>query len=347
MTEEEELADGNAHLDSLRSQVRSALLSKKKAEARGALGKLVALSGAEADQINLSELIKGVGQEVGRYTSECGPVRNRLMAGSSLEMIQTELDARIPHWRAFANDLPELSITRDGLPAHEDPALRKRLEELEKKLATGSVMEVLAEWEALGEPVSAARGGFVQMVETLGELLERMDQKDWQGAEKTRNDAMGLVAADEAVSYRPGCEAFLKSTGAMFRWEILLQKSADHTSPEKRERQDLLAELLGAKDELERLIHKDPSLKEILGRMNGAIERLEQYRDRAPESSGAVRILVILLLAIVLALVAAWLLNRQGEPDEPTTFNAFPTHPGGKCVQHDLIHRANPPISES
>jgi hypothetical protein len=303
---------GGAHLENLRTQARSAMLSRKKAEARGILGRLVSLSGEKSDQDNLAELIKGVEQEVGRYSSECGSVRNRLIAGSSLEMIQTELDARIPHWRAFANDLPELSITHDGLPAHEDPSLRKKLEELDKKLAAGSVMEVLAEWEALGEPVAAARGGFVQMVETLGELLKRMNRKDWPGAEKTRNDAMGLVEADEAGSYRPGCEAFLKSTGAMFRWEMLLKKSADHTFPEKREREDLLAELLGAKDELERLIRRDPSLKEILERMDGAIERLEQYRDRAPESSGAVRILVILLLAIVLALVAAWLLNQPG-----------------------------------
>jgi hypothetical protein len=347
MTEEEELADGNAHLASLRSQVRSALLSKKKAEARGALGKLVALSGVEADQINLSELIKGVGREVGRYTSECGQVRDRLLAGSSLNMIQTELDAHIPHWRAFVNDLPELSIARDGLPAHEDPSLKKRLEELEKKLAAGSVMEVLAEWEELGEPVAAARGGFVQMVETLDKLLERMNQKNWQGAESIRNDAMGLVEAYEEGSYRPGCEAFLKSTGAMLRWEMLLKKCTERTSPEKHERSNLLAELLGAKDELERLIHKDPSLKEILARTNAAIERVEQYRDAEPESGRAVRILVILLLAIVLALVAAWLLNRQGEPDEPTTCNPFPTQPRGKFDQHDLTHRANHPTSES
>lgn len=339
--------EDHPHLDSLRVQVRAALFSRKKAEARGALGKLVALSGAAVDRDNLEGLIKGVGQEVGQYTSKYGEIRNRLLAGVPIMAIQNELDERVPHWRAFVNDLPELSIARDGLPAHEDPSLRKRLEELEKKLAAGSVMEVLAEWEELGEPVAAARGGFVQMVETLGELLERMDRKDWQGAEKTRNDAMGLFEADEAGSCRPGCEAFLKSTGAMLRWEMLLKKCAERTSPEKREREDLLAELLGAKDELERLIHKDPSLKEILGRMNGAIERLEQYRELAPESSGAVRILVILLLAIVLALVAAWLFNRTRDTSEPTTCNPFSHQPSGKCVQHDLTHRANPPISES
>lgn len=335
------------HLDSLRVQVRSALLSKKKAEARGALGKLVALSGAAADRDNLEGLIKGVGQEVGKYASKYGEIRFRLLAGVPIIAIQNELDEHVPHWRAFVNDLPELLIARDGLPAHEDPSLRKSLEELEKKLAAGSVMEVLVEWEELGEPVAAARGGFVQMVETLGELLERMNLKDWQGAEKTQNDAMALFEADETESYRSGCEVFLKSMGAKLRWEMLLKKCAERTSPEKREREDLLAELLGAKDELERLIHKDPSLKEILARTNSAIERIEQYRDAEPDSGRAVRILVILLLAIVLALVAAWLLNRPDELGGSTTSNPFPSHPGGKCDQHDLTHRANPPTSES
>jgi hypothetical protein len=300
-----------AHLEALRAQARAALLSRKKAEARGILGKLVTLSHQQTDQENLNELIKGVSQEVSRYVTTCGTVRERLLEGITMESIQSELDNRIPHWRAFANDIADLRAAREGLTAHEDPELKLSIEALEKKLAAGLVTEVIQEWNDLSAPVSVTKGNFVQILSVLEKLAEKINIKNWEGAEKTRAEALALLGVPEMSHYQQGCEKFLKTTGKTIRWETLLQKSAGPRPSSKSDLQNALGDLLAAKDELERLLFNDSSLKGIFERVNEAIAGMEQQNIVIPSNNGVVKKLVILLLIIIFILFAAWYYNSS------------------------------------
>jgi len=105
----------------LRSDVRGALLGRKKADARDLLGRLLALSDSSEDRANLVNLVQGVDGELRCYLNSRGEIRARLAGGTSLEAIRTELDLSIPHWRAFVNDFAEFRLARSGLPLGEDP----------------------------------------------------------------------------------------------------------------------------------------------------------------------------------------------------------------------------------
>ena len=115
----------SAHLDFLRGQVRTALLTKKRGEARHLLGQLVSLAGDTDAEENMKALIGGVTTELAAYESLAGSIHERLIVGTSHEDIQAELDKQIPHWRAFSGDIPVLLMA--GKPVMPPQVFRIRV----------------------------------------------------------------------------------------------------------------------------------------------------------------------------------------------------------------------------
>lgn len=332
------------HVMLLRSQVRDAILRKRKADARGILGKLVAMSGDRADRENLEELIRGVGMEVDRYVRECGSIQKRLQDGATLEAVQQELNSRMPYWRAFANDLPELQVVRDGLPANEDPRLKERLKVLERKLAAGEVDVVITEWEEMGEPEAAASGALVQVLNSVACLRDKFDSRKWSDAKAVLEEAKNLLESDEGAAFQPGLGTYLKSAEDRLRWELLLKKSASSQNLMGRERQSLLVELSRAESDVDFQLRDTPSLNEIHERIKAAIEDMEAIREEAPTNDGFVRSLVVTILIIVLALIAAWLYFRSSSSSGPSSWN-----PSNMLIpnQIDIASRAGWPQNAS
>lgn len=303
--------EASPRLTALRSQYRTAVLSKRKADARGILGQLVVMSGDEDDRRNLAELIKGVELEIQRYTVEQGAIKNRLQDGTSLDAIQQELSSRISHWRAFANDLPDLRLARDGLPANEDPKLKERLKVLERKLAEGAVADVLSEWEELGAPEAAASGALVQVLNAVANLEDHIHRQEWLAAKTVLTDARSLLEVEEGASFQPGYGDYLKATEDRLRWEILLKKTSSSKDLKGRERQNLLVELSRAESDVNFRLRDTPSLNEIHERLKEAIEDLQVIRVEPKDERTLLRPLAVVLLVIVLALIAAWLYFRS------------------------------------
>jgi len=264
----------------LRAQTTTALLARNRGEARGLLGKLISLSGNQNDKNNLSELISGVKQEVDRYIAEGESFRDLLLNGTPLEDIQEGLASKIPYWRAFANDLPDLQLARNGLPAHEDPVLKQRLKAMEGKLAAGAVGEVLQEWMELGALSVAANGGFAQMVDVLRRLSEAWAGKEWAMAETIRTEAIRLLDLDRSASYRQGCEDYLKKVENQLGWERYFKEKSDISQLSKLDRQNVLKELEEAKNRFEELSQTDSWGKQTLERLNKTIDIIRQLEDR-------------------------------------------------------------------
>jgi hypothetical protein len=323
------------HLATLRSQFRTAILSKRKADARGILGKLVAMSGDEDDRRNLDELIKGVESELKRYTGELGSIKKRLQDGTTLDAIQQELGSRISHWRAFANDLGELALARDGLPAHEDPKLKERLKVLEGKLAEGAVENVLSEWEELGAPEAAAGGLFVQIVQGFSTVLDQVDQAKWPQAAIDTRPLVTLLESEEAISFRDGCKKYLDPLKKRIDWEVLLLKQTGEGKEGRKQRRILLEDLIKAKDEIQRQIGKNTALKDLLDRVEEAIEIYSRERLEQPESTGGVKVILVILAVLFMIVVVVWLYMRNsGDPN-------------GAMNPHHPVNPLNPPLSMS
>jgi hypothetical protein len=265
---------------SLRAKTTTALLEKNRGEARALLGRLVSLSGNQNDKNNLSELIRGVKQEVDRHIAGGESFRNLLLNGTPLEDIQKGLSAKIPYWRAFANDLPDLQLARNGLPAHEDPVLKQRLKAMEGKLAAGAVDEVLQEWMELGALSAAADGGFAQMMDVLCGLSEAWAGKEWAMAKTIRIEAVRLLDSDGSVSYRQGCENYLRKVETQLGWESYFEAKSDISKLSKLDRQTALKELNEAKSQFEKFSQTDSWGKETLQRMNNTIESIQQLEER-------------------------------------------------------------------
>jgi len=264
----------------LRAQTTTALLARNRGEARGLLGKLILLSENQNDKDNLSELISGVKQEVDRYVAEGESFRDLLLNGTPLEDIQKGLASKIPYWRAFANDLPDLQLARNGLPAHEDPVLKQRLKAMEGKLAAGAVDEVLREWMELGALSVAANGGFAQMVDVLRRLSEAWAGKEWAMAGTIRTEAIRLLDSNESASYRQGCENYLKVVGIRLGWEIYFEGKSDISKLSKSDRQNVLKELNEAKGQFEELSQTDSWGKQTLELLNKTVESIQQLEER-------------------------------------------------------------------
>ncbi len=301
----------SSHLSSLRNEARAAILAKRKAEARGVLGRLITQSEDKSDRENLDRLIQGVKAEVEIYMRDRAPIHTRLLDGVTLEHIQQELDDRIPHWRAFANDLSDLQLVRDGLPANEDPKIKDSLKELEKKLAHGSVQEVLAEWEQLGEPKSAAGGFFVQIVEEFAAISDNIDQSHWNEAEIHATRLTALLEADESSAYKDGCLKYLKPLRNRNTWELLIVKKLPEGKDRRKMQGALLQELIMAKDEISRQMANNSKLKELLGRVENAIDYHSTRRHESPQRSNGLKVVILIAIAVILIILAIWIYMRS------------------------------------
>lgn len=294
-------------VESLRTRARSALLSRRKADARDILGKLVPLSGDPGDRKNLDELIKGVDEELRNFTASRGSIEKRLLDRTPLETIQEELTQRIPHWRAFANDLPGLNRARAGLPAHADPTLKDRLKDLEARLGAGEVLAVLEDWDNMGTPAGAANPGFVQLADILGKLSEQIEARDWKASQTAHYETVNLLKEDECAAFRQGVETHVRHTGEIIRWETLLTECKGYLpAPDRKNKQRLAEALYAAADGIARRVGSDSSLKDLQTRLLNMREKIESAEAK-PERKGSGMIWAILImLAIVAALIAAW-----------------------------------------
>ena len=315
--------------------MRADLLGRKRGEARSLLGQLVALAGDQDACDNLKTLIDGVAMEVRNYLAAAGPIRERLITGLTLGVIQGELDGRIPHWRAFVNDIADLQLARDGLPPHEDPALKRRILGLEKKIATGAIPEAIEEWNELGRPEAAASGLFVQIVDGCTRLREQIEARNWQAATACHEEMQRLLAEGGANAYRPGLENHLGSLGSKLRWETLLEQGAKATGLGQRERSKLLVEFFESKDEIQRLATRDNSLGELQERIESAIGELSCTARAAPEKGNSLKVLLMLFLIILLTLVGIWIcFGYAGSPASGAgvhNFRNFPASGSAVC----------------
>lgn len=294
--------------------MRAALLSKRKGEARQLLGQLISLADDESARENLKALVDGVLNEVRSYTASSGPIRERLVAGTPLSAIHRELDEKLPHWRAFVSDFPDLKLAKEGLEAHEDPALKQRIKELEKKIATGAIPDAIDDWDALGRPETAASGIFVQIMNGLTRLQEHHDSKDWKRALLSHDELQPLLESGEASEFQPGLQNHLASLYNLIRWETLLQRTAISGEHSRRDRRSFLEELFKAKDEIQRLAIRDNSLKDLQERVETAIEEMSLTNDQAPTENGVVKILLIVFVALILVLIGIWFFLRGSGP---------------------------------
>ena len=331
----------SSHLAAMRNDARAAILAKRKAEARGVLGRLVTQSEDKSDRENLDRLIQGVKAEVDMITRERAPIRKRLLDGGALEQIQNELNDRIPHWRAFVNDLPDLQLVRDGLPANEDPRIKQSLKELEKKLALGLVQEVLAEWEQLGEPKSAAGGLFVQIVEEFASITDNIEQSNWNQTKIHAARLTALLETEESSEYKEGCMRYLKPLRNRNFWELLIAKKL----PEGKDREKIqsahLQELIMAKDEISRQAANNSKLKELLERVENAIDYHSNQRLEQPRQSNGLKVVVVMVVAVILIILAIWLYMRN------SAGSAIHTHLESRLdLEADLAHNSFAPTTD-
>lgn len=299
-----------SHVDSLRSKARGAIVSGEKAKARNILGELIKLSNEPSDQKNLRSLIHGVQLEVDKHTRKHGSIQSRLENGLNLDAIQEELNVHILYWRAFANDLKDLELARDGLPAHRDPKLKERLKVLEKQLAEGLVKDVLSEWNNLGAPEEAAGGLFLQIVRGFLTVLDEVDQGEWQRAEIYAGHLVALLESEEASSFRDGCKKYLDPLKRRIDWELILLKQTGEGKEGSKQRRILLADLFKAKDEIQRQIGNDTTLKGLLDRVEEAIEIIIRERPEQPPPPGGVKVVLVILAALLMIVVLIWLYMR-------------------------------------
>lgn len=323
MSEPAGISHSSAHLDALRGQIRAALITKKRGEARHLLGQLISLSNGDDGSENLKSLLDAVAGEVKGYISASGSVRDRLVAGTPLPSIQGELDSTLPHWRAFVNDFPELQLAKKGLAPHEDPALKIRVVELEKKIAKGSVAEAVLEWDELGRPESAARGIFVQILDGLSTLAEGLETRHWGQASVSHAQLEGLCDSEDAGSLQPGLGNFLSQAKNTLRWEGALSRLGAAGQSGDKGRRKLLEELFKAKDEIQRLSFRDKSLGDLQDRVEVAIEELSRTAPDEPERGGLPKTMLIVFLLFIVGIILIWLYVKFADSPPPGSGTQF------------------------
>lgn len=325
-------ASDASSISALRDRVRGALLAKKKGEARDLLGRLVALSGDPEDMTNLSNLISGVDDELHRHLRSWGEIRTRLSEGTPLESIQSELDNSIPHWRAFVNDLPGLSLARNGLPPSDDPNFRAQVDKLESRLAEGEVEAVLEAWKDLGAPPGTCSAGFAQITELLARLDLVVKEKEWKKARSVHSEC-GIFLEDEELSlYREGISSYLRRRGERIGWETLLIECKDALPhPSTREKQRLASALYAAIDTIERRLvgAGDPSLAELRNRLCKMRQAVEVAEPNATKEASGVKWILLGLLVLLTILAGLWLYqssSAEGFEGASGVETSYPSH---------------------
>lgn len=310
---------GHNQIASLRLDARGALMARKRADARVILGRLVSMSGDADDAKNLEVLVESVREEVSQYTRKSGDIGERLRSGIPLSAVQAELDKAISHWRAFTNDLAELAIARDGLPAHEDPELKRKLGELEKKLTEGAVHEVMSSWIEIGQPEAAAKGVFVQILNAFADLDASIQKQNWKGAKQRTTALRQLMETEDGIPFQNGCHPQISTIEDRLRWELILMKCESSTGLTGRERSRFLVELSRANNDIEFRIRENPALEEIHSRIKLAIEDMSAAPVAVEKPTNLAKPLIAVLVLIVLILIAFWVYFRSTESNPSTS----------------------------
>jgi hypothetical protein len=309
----------------MRDRVRGALFSRRKAEARDLLGKLIVLSADLEDRKNLASLISGVEEEFRRYLRAHGEIRTRLTDGTPLEVIQEQLDCSIPHWRAFVNDLPGLNLARTGLAPSEDPSFRVQVEGLEKRLMEGEVDPVLEDWENLGTPKAISSAGFAKIVELLNRLSRLLKEKDWENARSVHLECTAFLEEEEGTRFQNGVENHLRRSGEIIGWERLLAECRSALpNPTLEEKQRLAIALYAAIDTIKIRLSgaAPPSLAELLERLREMQHKIESADTPVIEKGSGLKWIILTLLVILSLLGALWLyhvLSGDGYPGRTDT----------------------------
>ncbi len=301
----------SAHLELLRGQVRAALLTKRKGEARHLLGQLVSLASDQDAKDNLKTLVSGVSFEVASYESRSGFIRERLANGIEVEVIRTELDNQLPHWRAFTGDVPVLLMAKNGMEDRENPLLKEKVSAVAAHLKTSCIPDALELWAKLGEPTAAADGMMVQIIELVAKVQTELQKSNWQAAQVTLDNLRQLAGSSQAAIYEPGLSQYVGKTTRLLGCETLLMRSTAPVIKKDRERRALLEEIMQAKGELETLAVEDSTLLPYKERMDEAIERLSGIRIEETSSGKLPVFLALGFMTFVGAPCLLWYFNGK------------------------------------
>jgi len=336
----------SAYLKSLRGQVRGALLTRKRGEARHLLGQLVSLSHDPDAAENLQALIGGVTSEVAAYESMAGPIRERLAGVTAPAEIQKELDIKIPYWKAFLSDIPVLQIASDGLADHDNPVIQAKLKILTDHLKAGRMDDAWHLWKDLGEPTGAADGIMVQVLQFIGRIRDAVENKNWPSASSSLKALQQLKNSSDLAAYEPGLSEYITLQERNLGYETLLVR-ADACGTGRKARQTMLEELFTAKTAIDARSASDPSLLSFKERMDEAIENLGEKggEQKATGSSpGRSRFMLPLVVVILSGVLIGywWVMGQDGAEktvsDEPNSLGDFDPGSCGKSLPEDITY---------
>ena len=284
------------------------MLRNERGEARKLLVQIISLSPDDpVARRNLTVVLKGARSELAEVLGDAGDIRQRLLGGTPLHELQNQFDLRMPSWRAFVGDFEELELVKCGLPAHEDPSLRKRLLDLEKLLSSGKIDEALEEWDELGQPVAAASGIITQVFGGLGSLEESVEHERWPQAKRALDDLKNIVKTEDDAKMNPGLERHLGRMESLIRWHQLLQEAERPASLDAKLRQKHLENLIKVRDEIQLASDWIGDKEELEQRVDAAIDRCSATVRLPPSGNGAsTRWFLFVILILAAAVIAAW-----------------------------------------
>ena len=343
-------ADSNStttspHLDFLRGQVRAALLTKKRGEARHILGQLISLSDDSDAVENLQTLVGGVLSEVAAFESRAGLIHDRLAAGGTTSEIQLDLDSQIPYWRAFTADIPVLLLAKNGLSDYDNPIIKAKLMTLPDHIKAGRMDEALQLWKDLGEPTGAVNGILVQTLQFLCKIRDNIEKQNWSSALSSLKGLLQLRKTSNLTDYDPGLRDYIALHERNLGYELLLNR-ADDCGTGKRVRKAMMEELFSAKTEIEARTASDLLLIPYKERVDEAIDQLDaRASDEATsEPSGGFRIVLPLVIVLIACgLIGIWAAGRNGptltngSKDSQVSPESFDNSACGERLDGDIV----------
>ena len=303
----------NGFLTELRRRLRGSLIHRKRAEARGLLKQLIAMTDGEDDRRNLEELFDDLRGDIDAYVKNHGNIRDRLKAETPLEQIQTELDSAVPEWRAFSDDFDDLRLATEGLSPDESPELARWAAQLPDRIKEGGVDEVVEEWVNAGSPVNSVSASLGNVLVNLTEHRKAEQRKDWTQALVKLNALKSCYLDDEDERLMPGLSDDIRCRRKRAEWELLVARAnaAALLPLAKEQREKLHEQLFTASAGLKPLIDCEPWAKDIFERANTALTKIEvdDPPTKRPPRPTAVVVAVVILVLIGIALFLFWLLQ--------------------------------------
>lgn len=292
----------------LRARLRAALLRSERGEARRLLSQLLSLLPDDATaRRNLEALLKKARTDLDRVLEEAGDIRQRLLDGLPLKSIQAELDEGMPSWRAFEEDFEALELVKHGLPAHQDPWVKKQLVELQAKLDRAEVREVLELWEELGKPMAAASGMLTQTLTSLEELGHHLEAGHWNKADGCLKELRELYEQDAALELPQALDRYLKRNESRVRWFTVLAQAEREADPDRMQRQRHLEALIKVRDEIQLASNWFRDGEDFESRLETEIARLSASSpSQTAEQSRTTRALIVFVLLVLTILILAW-----------------------------------------